>query len=48
MYQAHSKAKDISFYKTVLDKLSSSGITADEIAPILLSMNFPFNFKEGR
>jgi ATP-dependent RNA helicase DeaD len=48
MYQAHSKAKDISFYKTVLDKLSSTGITADEIAPILLSMNFPFNFKEGR
>ncbi len=48
MYHAHSKAKDISFYKTVLDKLSSTGITADEIAPILLSMNFPFNFKEGR
>jgi ATP-dependent RNA helicase DeaD len=48
MYHAHSKAKDISFYKTVLEKLDANGITAEEIAPILLSMNFPFHFKEGR
>ncbi len=46
MFEKHSKGKEMNLYRSVVEKISESGIAPEELAASLLSVSLPYNFKE--
>lgn len=46
MFDKHSKGKEMNLYRSVVGKISETGISPEELAASLLSLSLPYNFKE--